>query len=128
MAPVTRAVLRYLGASVVRLNTSGLLTGASVNRGTVPLHRTPLHNPRPGSCWLHSWCVPRYVQFQAPDFSPLLLQSTTHLYRPQKPLLSFLSACSRSIQARSLGFQDNERVTGIFSSYTSRPSNRWQYE
>ena len=79
----------------------------------------------PGVWMSHFWSMPRYMQFQALDLSPLHSYiSTIYSLRPQGLCLVCLSVCSRSVQATSLGFKENERVTGIFRRYTSRPGQR----
>ena len=43
---------------------------------------------------------------------------------PPGALPFFLSVCSRSVQATSLGSKENESVTSIYRRYTSRPGPR----
>ena len=64
----------------------GLRLGASVSRGTAPLPMAPLRHP--GSWCSHPWSMPRYMYFQALDFSPLHYYihyyiSTIYSLRPQ---------------------------------------------
>ena len=80
--------------SALRFGTSGLRFGASVNRGTVPLLRAPLHNPRPESCWSHFWCVS--VTCSSRHLTSHLFHSyisTAHSLRPQG--LCFLCVLGR---------------------------------
>ena len=101
----------------------GLRLGASVSRGTAPLPRAPLRHP--GSGRSHSWTMP--LLHVVPGTWPLtssLLYKHYLFFLPPGALPFFLSVCSRSVQAMSLGSKENKRVTGIFRRYTSRPGPR----
>ena len=85
---------------------SGALTSPGVWM-FAPLEHAPLHVV-PGTWPLISSLLYKHYLFSLPPGT----------------LPFFLSVCSRSMQATSLGSKENERVTGIFRRYTSRPGPR----
>ena len=65
---------RWLGGSIRVLQVLWVFhSGGPVRCSTrcpgapLPLCSYITRGLTPNSCWSHSWCVPRYMQFQAPD-------------------------------------------------------------
>ena len=81
---------------------SGALTSPGV-RMFAPLEHAPLHVV-PGTWPLTFLLLYKHYLFSSPP----------------GVLPFFLSVCSRSVQATSLGSKENERITGIFRRDTSR--------
>ena len=82
----------------------------------------PLRNPRTGCCWSHSWCVPSYVEHQAPDLSPLTLLHSYISIHPLRSCGPFQFCVFSVITGYEPGLprqRERERLES-WASYTSR--------
>ena len=121
VAPVTGAVIRYLGTSA----TSGLRFGAEILRHS--LGRSYVTHGL--CCWSHCWCVPHTCSSRhlTSHLSHTYTSISTHSLHSH--WVHFFLRDSRSVQATSLGFW-RQRESHL-SCYTSRLGPRlhnWKFE